>query len=118
MSEHELDKGDSTHTVRPRWTWVGLLVMLVGLVLIGVGISLTAWAWAIPGILLLAVGGGVAWYGGLMYDVRGGSSARVQMQEVAEDREYEFPGAGTKRSEDEVKKDVRRRWLGDDDDQE
>jgi hypothetical protein len=113
MSEQREQAG-RTHTVRPRWTWVGLLVMLVGLVLVGVGISLTTWTWAVPGLVLFAVGGGVALYGGLMYDVRGGSSARVQMQEVVEGREYEFPGAGTKRSEEELKQDVRRRWLDDD----
>jgi hypothetical protein len=114
MSEQQEQAG-GTHTVRPRWTWAGLLVMLVGLVLLGIGISLTTWTWAIPGLVLLAAGGGVAVYGGLMYDVRGGSSARVQLHEVVEGREYEFPGAGTKRSEDEVKRDVRRRWLDDDD---
>jgi hypothetical protein len=64
--------------------------------------------------VLFAVGSGVALYGGLMYYVQGGSSARIQMQEVVEGREYEFPGAGTKRSEGEVKQDVRRRWLDDD----
>jgi hypothetical protein len=112
MSEQQ-KQGGRTHTVRPRWTWIGLLVMLVGLVLVAVGISLTTWAWAIPGLVLFAVGGGVALYGGLMYDVQGGSSARTQMHEVMEGREYEFPGAGTKSSEEEVKQDVRRRWLND-----
>lgn len=112
MSEQQ-KQGGNTHTVRPRWTWVGLLVMLVGLVLVGIGISLTTWGWAIPGLVLFAVGGGVAVYGGLIYDVRGGSSAQVQLQEVVQGGEYEFPGAGTKRSEEEVKQDVRRRWLDD-----
>ena len=106
---------EKTHTVRPRWTWIGLAVMLAGLVLVAIGVIATTWAWAVPGLVLLAVGGGVALYGGLFYDVRGGSSPRVQMREVAEDREYEFPGAGTKRSQQEVERDVRRRWLDDDD---
>ena len=112
MSEQQKQAG-RTHTVRPRWTWLGLLVMLVGLVLVAIGISLTTWAWAIPGLVLFVVGAGVALYGGLMYDVQGGSSVRVQMHEIAEGREYEFPGPGTKRSEEEVKQDVRRRWLND-----
>jgi hypothetical protein len=113
MSEQWKQAG-RTHTVRPRWTWIGLLVMLVGLVLVAIGISLTSWAWAIPGLVLFAVGAGVGLYGGLMYDVQGGSSARIQMREAVEGREHEFPGAGTKRSEEEIKQDVRQRWLDDD----
>jgi hypothetical protein len=110
----DLEQAGQTHTVRPRWTWIGLLVMLVGLVLVGIAISLTSWTWAIPGLVLFAVGAGVALYGGLMYDVRGSSSVRTQMREVVEGDEYEFPGAGTKRSEEDVKQDVHRRWLADD----
>ena len=105
--------GTDVHTVRPRWTWIALVVMLVGLVLIGIGISVGSWAWAIPGIVILVVGGIAAVYGGFFYDVQGSSSLSDQMHDVAEGTEREFPGAGTTRSEDEVKRDVHKRWLDD-----
>lgn len=102
---------EHTHTVRPRWTWIALAVMLAGLVLIAVGIIVPSWAWAILGLVLLVVGGVAAIYGGFFYDVQGGSSPSAQLHEVVEGTEYEFPGAGTIRSEPEVKKDVHDRWL-------
>ncbi len=105
-------RGD-THTVRPRWTWIALVVMLAGLVLIGAGIVVASWAWAIPGLVLLAIGGVAALYGGFFYDVQGGASLSAQMHDVVENAEHQFPGAGEKRSEDEVKRDVHERWLHD-----
>jgi hypothetical protein len=53
-------------------------------------------------------------YGGFFYDVQGGSSISGQMQDVKNDAEFEFPGAGTMRSKSEVERDVRERWLSDD----
>ena len=100
-----------THTVRPRWTWIALVVMLAGLVLIGVVIAVQTWAWAIPGLVLLVVGGVAGLYGGFFYDVQGGASISAQMKDVAEGNKHEFPGAGTTRSESEIKKDVHERWL-------
>jgi hypothetical protein len=111
MSERE--RSTTTHTVRPRWTWIALVVLVAGLVLIGAAIIATSWITAIVGIVLLVVGGGAALYGGLFYDVQGGASAPTQLREVVEGNEYEFPGADTLRSEDEVKRDVRSRWLDD-----
>lgn len=111
MSEHE--RAGETHTVRPRWTWIALIVMVAGLVLIGIGISATSWTPAVIGIVLLVAGGGAALYGGFFYDVQGGASLQTQLHEVMEGNEHEFPGAGTKRSEAEVKEDVHRRWLSD-----
>jgi predicted membrane channel-forming protein YqfA (hemolysin III family) len=102
-----------THTVRPRWTWIALVVMAAGLVLIGVGIIVPSWAWATTGLVLLVLGGVAGLYGGFFYDVQGGSSPSIQMREVKEGDEYEFPDAGSTRSEAEVKKDVRERWLSD-----
>lgn len=101
---------EDTHTVRPRWTWISLLVMVVGLVLIGAGIIATTWTWAVPGLVLLVVGGLLGLYAGFFYDVLG-SSPSAQMRDVVDGNEREAPGAGTKRSEDEVKRDVHRRWL-------
>ena len=105
---------EHTHTVRPRWTWIALLVMIAGLVLIGIGIVAQTWSWAIPGLVLLGVGGALGVYGGFFYDVQGGASLQDQLRDVREDNTLEFPGAGAKRSEDDVKEDVHRRWLGDD----
>jgi glucan phosphoethanolaminetransferase (alkaline phosphatase superfamily) len=110
---HETDESTQTHTVRPRWTWIALVVMIAGLVLIGVGIVALSWTWAIPGLILLVIGGAAALYGGFFYDVQGGAAVSAQMHEVAEGNTYEFPGAGTMRSEAEVKQDVRDRWLSD-----
>jgi hypothetical protein len=100
-----------THTVRPRWTWIALVVMLAGLIVVGIGVVVESWAWAVPGLVVLVVGGAAALYGGFFYDVRGGSSLATQMHGVKEGNELEFPGAGTMRSEPEVKHDVHERWL-------
>jgi predicted membrane channel-forming protein YqfA (hemolysin III family) len=100
-----------THTVRPRWTWIALGVLVVGMVLIGFGNLQDSWTWVGIGLGMLAVGGVLALYGGFFYDVQGGALS-AQAREVAEDREREFPDATTKRSEDEIKEDVHRRWLG------
>jgi hypothetical protein len=107
----ELHEHAHTHTVRPRWTWIALVVMVAGLVLIGVGIVVQSWAWAIPGLVMLVVGGVLGLYGGFFYDVQGGSALTEQMRDVKENNEFEFPDATTKRTEDEIKQDVHRRWL-------
>jgi hypothetical protein len=104
-----------THTVRPRWTWIALVVMVLGLVLVGAGVIAGSWAWAVPGLVLLAIGGAAALYGGFFYNVQGGSSVMTQLEDVKEGKEHEFPGAGTRRSKDEVEHDVRERWLSEDD---
>jgi hypothetical protein len=100
----------ATHTVRPRWTWIALVVMVAGLVLIGAGIIAQSWAWAVPGLVVLVLGGLAGLYGGFFYDVQGGG-AQAQLRDAVEGNEHEFPDAGAKRSEAEVKRDVRRRWL-------
>jgi hypothetical protein len=107
----EQGKSTQTHTVRPRWTWIALLVMITGLVLIAAAVITGSWRWAVPGLVVLAVGVGAALYGGFFYDVQGGAGA--QLKDAVEGNEHEFPGAGTVRPEDEVKRDVRRRWLRD-----
>lgn len=105
------EHNEKTHTVRPRWTWIALAVMVAGLVLIGIGISAQSWAWAVPGLVVLVVGGVAGLYGGFFYDVQGGAMAGGQLRDAVEGNEHEFPGAGTMRSERKVKRDVRRRWL-------
>ena len=111
MTDPMTERSSDTHTVRPRWTWIALLVMTIGLVLVAVGVIVQSWSWAVPGLVVLAVGGATALYGGFFYDVQGGASAGTQVKDVVEGNVHEFPGAGTLRSEDEVKRDIHRRWL-------
>ena len=113
MSESSTS-AERTHTVRPRWTWIALVVMLLGLVLVGAGSIAASWAWAVPGLVLLVVGGAAAVYGGFFYDVQGGASLSTQMQGVKENDEFEFPGAGTMRTQGQVEHEVRERWLSGD----
>jgi hypothetical protein len=112
MTQNRERHAEKTRTVRPRWTWIALLVMLLGLVLIGLGVAVQSWAWAVPGLVVLVVGGAVALYGGFFYDVQGGSSVSAQAEDVAKNAQHETLAAGTVRSEAEVKHDVRKRWLG------
>jgi hypothetical protein len=112
MTRSSSRSDESMHTVRPRWTWVGLAVMVLGLVLVGAGVIAQSWTWAVPGLVLLVVGGGLGIYGGFFYDVTS-PSVSGQMHDVVEGEEHQFPGPGTMRSESEVKRDVRRRWLDD-----
>lgn len=101
-----------THTVRPRWVWIGLAGMAAGLILLGIAIIATTWTWAVAGLILLAVGGVCGLYGGFFYDVQGGASPSAQFEDVKQNATFEFPDATSKRSEPEVKRDVHRRWLG------
>ena len=103
---------ETTHKVRPRWTWIALLVMFAGVLLIAWGDLESSWDWVVPGLVVLAAGAGAALYGGFFYDVQGGSSASAQAHDVIHGAEHQFPVAGTMRSEADVKRDVRRRWLG------
>ena len=109
---HDTSSPTHTHTVRPRWVWIALAVMMAGLVLIGIAIIATTWTWAALGLILLVVGGGCGLYGGFFYDVQGGASPSAQFKDVKDNARFEFPDATAKRSEPEVKRDVRRRWLG------
>lgn len=109
---HDTPSSTQTHTVRPRWVWIGLVVMMAGLVLIGIAIIVPTWTWAVLGLILLGAGGASALYGGFFYDVQGGASPSAQFEDVKNNAQFEFPDATSKRSEPEVKRDVRRRWLG------
>ena len=103
-----------THTVRPRWTWLALVVLIAGMVVIAVGNLNDSTMVQVVGVVLMVVGGVAAIYGGFFYDVQGGASLSEQLTDVKEGHNREFPGAGTVRHEDEVKQDVHRRWLNDD----
>jgi len=58
MSEHLSDPEDM-HTVVPRWTWIALALMVIGVILIGAGVVAESWVWAGPGIVVLVLGGGL-----------------------------------------------------------
>jgi len=102
---------DTTHTVRPRWTWIAFVALVVAMVVIAVGNLESSMVLTLVGIVLLAVAGAAALYGGFFYDVKGGSSVPAQLSDLKEGNEHEFPGADTIRHEGEVTRDVRRRWL-------
>ena len=112
MTESSSSAEVETRTVRPRWTWIALIVLVIGVAVIGWAVVVGSWTWTLGGLVVLAVGGLLALYGGFFYDVQGGGSMRAQMDDVVHGAEHEFPVAGTIRSEAEVKRDVRRRWLG------
>jgi cell division protein FtsW (lipid II flippase) len=105
---------ERTHTVRPRWTWIALLVLIVGMLVIAAGNLGSSTVVVLVGIVLMVVGGAAALYGGFFYDVQGGASIPAQVSDVKEGAVHEFPGADTIRHEDEVKRDVHDRWLSDD----
>src|SRR4051794_34345471 len=110
MSEQD-NENAKMHRVRPRWTWVALVVMVAALVVIGIGDLQGSTTLIVVGIVVLAVGTAAAIYGGFFYDVQGGALT-AQVEDAVKGNEHEFPEAGTIRSEDEVKEDVHRRWLG------
>lgn len=112
MTQHRHRPTPPTKTVRPRWSWSALLLLLLGVVLVGWGVIVDSWTWAGVGLVVLVAGGLLARYGGFFYDVQGSASPSSRLHDVVEGNEHQFPGAGTTRSEDEVKRDVRRRWLG------
>src|SRR3954469_21929575 len=109
---HTGDEPVRTHTVRPRWTWVALVVMVAGLMVAAAGNLMHSWTLMGIGIAMLVIGGGLALYAGFFYNVQGGALS-AQLKDAAEGGEHEFPDATTRRSEDEVKEDVHRRWLHD-----
>jgi hypothetical protein len=112
MSEDRPAGGVRTRTVRPWWAWIALLVMVLGVLLIGWGVIVGDWAWAAPGLVVLVGGGVLALCGGFFYDVQGGGSIHAQVHDVLEGTDHEIPVVGTIRSEDQVKRDAKGRWLG------
>jgi hypothetical protein len=86
--------------------------MVSGLTLAGVGASIPSWGWAVPGLVLLMAGGACALYGGFFYDVQGSASA--QIREALAGDEIRGPDPRSTRTEAEVKRDVHKRWLDDD----
>ena len=74
MAEHEPQLSGPTHTVRTRWTWPSLAVLLAGVVVTGVGVIMTHLVISLVGAAVLVVGAVGAWRSGLMWDVDTSSS--------------------------------------------
>ncbi len=61
-------------TVRPRVIWTGVAIALVGMLDTGLMMMLPVdTVWIIVGAVIIAVGLGIAWVGGVMGDVHGGA---------------------------------------------
>lgn len=91
MSENE-QQAEHTHTVRSRWAWIGLLVLLAGLVTAGVGIALPSMVTIIVGAAVVVVGAASAVYGGLFYDIRPRSGPGQIVHDVIQGDAHEALG--------------------------
>lgn len=111
MSEpHINDEAGRGHRVRPRWSWLSVALMLVGIALIGWGIIVTSWTPALVGIVVLCVGIGAAVRGGLFYDAHSTASPRAELHDVIQGEQYTEPDPGVTMTPDEVHRKVRRQF--------
>ncbi len=94
MSNPTTEHSTETRTVRPRWVWAGLALAVLGLVVVAAGVVELSWAWVVPGLVLLAAGGGIAVRGGVLADSRTGSVAQEAHEvERGGTRQGSAPGA-------------------------
>lgn len=70
--------------IRPRFLWGGVATALLAAGLAGVGVVLPSVLVVVAGCVAFALGAGLAWYGGLAYDSRRGTSPERVGEEVAE----------------------------------
>ncbi len=83
-------KPGSTHavpgrrTVRPRWIWGGIVVLLAGTTVLGIGVSVTSWTWSTAGLVVMALGAASAWGGGVMYDARTSAAVQAEISDVVD----------------------------------
>ncbi len=89
------------HQVRPRWSWGGLALLVLGGIVGGVGVAVVSVPVIVVGVALLLAGGGAAIYGGLFYDIEAGSGR-------LSDAKREVPGASAVVVDDELQSDVAR----------
>lgn len=88
-----------SHVVAPRWSWGGLVLLILGSVVAGVGVAVTlVWLVAV-GAVVLGAGAFAALKGNLFYDIEGGSLSRGAEQTVS-------PGATARVDDDELRTDV------------
>ncbi|VXC57403.1 hypothetical protein [Nocardioides sp. AX2bis] len=88
-----------SHVVNPRWSWGGLVLLVLGGVLAGVGVAVTlVWLIAV-GAVVLAAGAFAALRGNLFYDIEGGSLSPNGEKTVS-------PGATARVDDEEMRTDV------------
>ncbi len=87
------------HEVRPRWSWSGLALLVLGGIVGGLGVAIVSVPVIVVGVVVLAVGAGAAIYGGLFYDIEAGSAS-------IHDAKREVPGASAVVVDEELQDDV------------
>jgi hypothetical protein len=70
--------------VRPRVLWGGVALLLAGMFGTGAGLVAHSASVVVSGLVLLAVGGVAAWYGGVLHDLRRHDPAEQEVQAVRE----------------------------------
>ncbi len=88
-----------SHVVRPRWSWGGLGLLVVGGVVAGTGVALTRVWLMVVGAVVLGAGSFAALRGNLFYDIEGGSLSSGARTSVA-------PGASARVDDDELRSEV------------
>ncbi len=78
QSSGETEPDDATpdfegpeHRVRPRFSWGGLVLLILGGVVAGVGFTIISVPWIVAGLVVIVLGAAAALYGGLFYDIEG-----------------------------------------------
>ncbi len=97
--EESPDYDGPRHQVRPRWSWSGLGLLVLGGIIGGVGVAVVSVPAIVVGALVLLAGAGAAVYGGLFYDIEAGSAP-------VSDAKREVPGASAVVVDDELQSDV------------
>lgn len=82
MSEHSQSGHQRRPAVRPRLTWGGSALALVGMAGIGVGMTNDAGVWTWVAVAVTLVGLLLAWRGGVVYDVRAAESPKDELGEA------------------------------------
>ncbi len=98
-AEDDVSYVGPSHVVRPRWSWAGLALLLVGGVVAGLGVALTVVWLIVLGAVLLAAGAFAALRGNLFYDIEGSGMSSDSEKRVA-------PGATAKVDDDEMRSEV------------
>lgn len=88
-----------SHVVRPRWSWAGLVLLVLGGVVAGVGVAVTLVWLVVVGAVVLAAGAFAALRGNLFYDIEGGSLSPNAEKSVS-------PGATARVDDDEMRSEV------------
>ncbi|MFP5253473.1 MAG: hypothetical protein ACLGH4_06715 [Actinomycetes bacterium] len=85
---------ESSSMVRSRPMWIGVLLLIAGMLVTGWAVWKTSTAWAVAGVAVLAVGGALAWWGGILADVQGGRSLKEEAAEAVKGEQHRGVDAG------------------------